>query len=159
VKPIKFDHEKFVKDLQIERSNLEAELASNPSNLGYYAEQAARWKAAADHFKLLRDNAAAQVCIELKDNGGKATADYIKAKQQLNPDFQKHSESLRLAREQEALYEGAVTALDKKQFSLGSLNSRRNTEFDASSHHGYVVPPMSREEKEARRQRVLDAQE
>ena len=151
-----FNHDKYLKDVTINRNDLETELCTNPANLAYYIAQAAYWSGVVDTAKLLRDNRAASIYVDLKDSGSKVTDGYISAKQQLDDDYQKYARQLKVAREQLALYEGAVTALEKKQFSLGSLNAMNRVEFDATTS---VIPTRSTPQVRAdRRQAILDAQ-
>lgn len=146
-----FDSEQFAKDIQINRTDLDNELCTNPANLGYYIEQAALWSAQADLAKTLRDNRAAEIYLDQKDSGAKVTDGYINATQQLDETYKKYVVALRNAREQLALFEGAVTTLEKKQFSLGSLNANNRSEQDATTSHA----PSSPEERAERRQRML----
>lgn len=151
-----FNSEQFYKHSLIDRADLENELCINPSNLAYYIEQAALWSGQVDLAKLLRDNRAAEIYVELKNSSNKVTDGYISATQQLDEQHQESAKKLKLAREQLALYEGAVTALLEKQKSLGSLNSRERREYDATTA---VVPTRSTsEEKADRKARVLSAQ-
>jgi hypothetical protein len=149
----KFNTTEFATCIDINRSDLATELSTNPANLAYYIEQAARWSAQVDLAKTLRDNRAAEIYIELKDSGSKVTDGYISATQQLDETHKKYVTALRNAREQLALYEGAVTALEKKQFSLGALNANVRTEQESSSSHGHSTS----EDRAERRARIVDA--
>lgn len=150
-----FDSSKFHANAQINRADLEQELSVNPSNIAFYIEQVAIWTGEADRLKLLRDNRAAEIYVDLKDSGNKVTDGYISATQQLDDKYKGYSEALRIAREQQALYEGAVEALSKKQFSLGSLSANNRLEFDATTS---VIPRSTLEEKADRKARIVAAQ-
>jgi hypothetical protein len=154
----KFDSITFHENTQINRADLEAALASNPANLAYYIEQAALWSSTADQIKMQRDIRGSEIYVDMKaDKVNKPTDGLITATQKLDKEYQNFENQLRLAREQLALYEGAVTALEKKQFSLGSLSANSRTEYDTTTS----AIPMGRstaEEKADRRARVLAAQ-
>lgn len=109
-----------------------------------------------DLAKSLKENRAAEIYIELKDSGTKVTDGYISATTQLDKDYQDYDKALRLAREQLKLYEGAVSTLDKKQFSLGSLNSRNKMEHDATM--GNTSTRITSEDRQSIKDRILDAQ-
>jgi hypothetical protein len=142
-----FESTKFHQDVKINRTNLEQELCINPALLAYYIEQAALWSGETDRLKILRDLRGAEIYVDLK-NSGKATDGFITATQKLDENYKEYEKLLRLAREQLALYEGAVTALEKKQFSLGSLNSRDKFEEGASTS---TLPSRSTAEERAER--------
>ena len=142
-----FDGNKYRQDVKINRSDLEEELATNPSNLAYYIQQYALWSGEADRLKILRDNRGSEIYIDLK-NSGKATDGFITATQKLDDKYKEYEELLRLAREQVALYDGAVDALSKKQFSLGTLSANNRAEFEATTS---AIPSRSTAEEKAER--------
>jgi hypothetical protein len=152
----KFNNEKYLKDLQINRTDLDYELATNPAILGYYGSQYAQWTEKADKMKMMRDNRASELYIELKDSGTKVTDGYISAKQQLDEQHQNYANALRLAREQAELYSNAVNALEKKQFSIQALNANIRSEFNLTNTTATSV--STQEDRAERRARVLDAQ-
>lgn len=147
---IPFDTTKFHKDVTINRIQLENELAVNPANLAFYIEQAALWNAQVDVAKLLLKNREAQVNIDIKD-AGKASVAYIAAKVQLDEQVQALSKKYIAVKKELALYEGAVEALSKKQFSLGSINAMNRVEHEATTS---MLPRSTPEEKAERRARI-----
>ena len=147
---IPFDTTKFHKDVTISRANLENELAINPANLAFYIEQAALWNAQVDTAKLLIKNRASELYIQIKA-AGKATEGYIEAKVQLDETYQSLNKRFISVKKELALYEGAVEALSKKQFSLGSINAMNRVEHDATTT---MIPRSTPEEKAERRARI-----
>jgi hypothetical protein len=138
-----FDSKQYAEDVRVNRNDLEEELAVNPAKFAYYIEQYALWSAESNRLKILRDNRGAEIYVDLK-NSGKATDGFITATQKLDNDYRDYEERLRLAREQEALYEGAKEALKNKQFSLGTLSANNRAEFDASTS---AIPSRSTAEE------------
>lgn len=147
---IPFDTTKFHKDVTINRVQLENELAVNPANLAFYIEQAALWSAQVDTAKLLIKNRSSELYIQIKGEG-KATEGFIEAKVHLDEAYQNISKKYIAVKKELALYEGAVEALSKKQFSLGSINAMNRVEHDATTS---MLPRSSPEEKAERRARI-----
>jgi hypothetical protein len=150
VTAVPFNSEQYYKDVTISRANLENELATNPANLAFYIEQAAQWTAQVDTIKLLIKNRSSELYIQIKD-AGKATEGYVDAKIQLDEKYQSLSRQLIAVKKELAHYEGAVEALSKKQFSLGSINAMNRVEHDATTN---MIPRSTPEEKAERRSRI-----
>lgn len=155
-----FDSVKYYKDAQINRTNLEDELATITGIIAFYAEQSALWSEATRSFKVLRDNRASELYIGLKHGTievpTKVTDGYIDAYQKLDEKYKDYDRKYAKANTQAELFEGAVFNLGRKHDSLRSLNKVSNAEHDATN--SYVPTRASTEEKEERRARVLDAQ-
>lgn len=152
MKPELFNYDKFVERIYLHPSNVEEELAKNPSWLAYYGSQAAAWESIEDLKKVERDTRGSQVMVELKDSGTKATDAYTTAKKQTDQEFLKLAKELRIAREQVSLYKNAVSALEKKQFSLMAINSRNKSEEHYSGHSSF----QSTGDLRAKKQSLLD---
>lgn len=144
----KFDTEKFYKDSRIS-TDLQEELSQNPANLAYYASQAAHWMREAADKKTLRENCGSQIYLDLKNGPNKVTEGFIEATQKLNENWKQFNQEYIEANEQVELYKAAVDTLDKKQFSLGSLNAMNRSEFEATTN----TMPSSKEEMADRRAR------
>ena len=145
-----FNSEQFHKDTLINRAQLENELAANPSRLAFYIEQAALWSAQVDAAKVLIKNRASELYIQIKSEG-KATEGFIEAKINLDERHNELQKRLIAVKKELALYEGAVEALSKKQFSLGSINAMNRIEHDATTS---VLPRSTPEERAERRARI-----
>lgn len=143
--------EAFMADKDINGARLEEELCNNPSKLGYYISQAALWNVQVDRCKQQRDTRASQVWADMKNSGEKTTDKFIEASIKLDKEYQDICRTLHLAREQHLLYEGAVTTLEKKQYSLGSLNAMNRSELDAT--HAVSPTRSTPEERAERRSR------
>lgn len=148
-----FDAEKFEKDIRINRAHLEDELCDNPSFLAYYIQQAVQWTEQYDIIKTLIKNRASELYIQIKESGERSTEGLIDAKIQVDERWQELNKRLIKTKTQMALYQGAVTALEKKQFSLGSLNAMNRMEMDATN--SYSSPRFTQEERLAARDKVI----
>lgn len=151
-----FNSEQFHKDVQISRAHLEDEFCDNPSLLAYYGEQVALWTQVYDTYKLLVKNKHSELTVQMKDDGVKGTVDYVRAKVESHSDYITLNKKLIEAKAQSALYENAVNALEKKQFSLGSLNAMNRTEMDASN--AYSNARYNQEERLAAREKLVKSQ-
>lgn len=158
--PVKFDSEKYYTDAQINRNNIEDEIATITGTIAFYAEQAALWGEATRAFKILRDNRASELYIGLKHGTievpVKLTDGYIEAHQKLDETYQSYDKKYAAANTQAELFQSAVFNLGRKHDSLRSLNKLSNTEFDATN--SYIPSRSSSEEKAERRARVVASQ-
>jgi hypothetical protein len=151
-----FESREAFKDQQINRNDLESELAINPSNIGYYGNQAALWNAEAERQKFLRDVRGSQILLRLKEElGSKATDKFVEAHQKTDAEYQQAYADYYYAKQQNEAYEKALIALRAKQSSLGSLNAIQRAEYQATNPTSSVE---SAEEKAARRERIVAAQ-
>lgn len=144
-----FNSEIFHADTLIKLTDLETALCTNPPKMAFYIEQAALWSAEADRNKTLRDNKAASVTVNLGAEAKRPPEHIIKATYQVDPTWIDYNDKYNEAKKQLALYEGAVHALDKKQFSVQSLYARQKSEFEATN----TYTPSSPEERQARKDR------
>ena len=156
MKPEKFDHEKYVERLYLHSSRVEEELCKNPSWMGYYGSQAAMWQKLTDmkkaEVKALRGDLAKQ----LKRDNPKMAVGTIEAEVDSHKEYLSAHNRFLDYKEQADLFTQAHYALDKKQFSLQSLNKRNNREEEVTKARTFN--DLSDEEKLDRKQRLIDAQ-
>lgn len=157
MKPEKFDYEKYVQRVFLNPNSIVEELAKNPSWIAYYGAQLTKWEEVADKYKMLRDDRAAIITVELKDSGEKGMTDkYIEARTKIDEEYKEHSKKLGLARAEAQQYKLAHFAMDKKQFSLQALNNRSMSEENHSKSTSYQG--TSYESFQDKKQALLDAQ-
>lgn len=151
----RFNEDKLMLDSAI-GTDLERELATNPSNLAYYSAQAAYWQRESDRLKALKDVLWSQAFKDAQGDGGKSPpVEMRKAIAETNQEFQNTNDLWLEAKEQHKLYEHAVDIMSQKQFSLGSLNSREKREIDIST--GVSSGRRTSEDKAATRASIMDA--
>jgi hypothetical protein len=152
----KFDEKVCIERVYIHLDNVEEELAKNPSWLSYYSRQTALWQCQADDYKMRMKTRRGELAKELKESNPKITAVAIEAELDTDSEFLKlHKEYLKI-KEQADLYTFTHTDLEKKQFSLQSINSRNKREESFSKSISYQTDDdESFDDKMAR---ILDAQ-
>lgn len=151
-----YNEEKAADRVYLNTSQLEVELAKNPSWMLFYSTRGADWMKEADISKIEAKNRRGQVEDELKKSGAKVTGASLEAAQDRDPKYlalmHRHYE----AKSEANKYYGALTALDKKQFSMQQLLKSNKTEENATKSISYI---SDNEETFAEKmQRVMDAQ-
>lgn len=126
MKPEYFNDEKAAERIYLTASNVEEELAKNPSWMNYYSSQAAKWQAIADLKKIEAKERRGVLAKELRASGVKVTGAILEAEQDADPEYVNLMKTHIKAKEQAEEFTGAHYALDKKQFSLQALNKRND---------------------------------
>ena len=148
MKPEKFDYERLVERIFVNRANIEEELAKNPSWMAYYSAQAATWQQIVDIKKAQIKDRKGEISKELRQDNAKVAAHIIEAEQDTDETIRKLVSELGEAQKQATLFTDAHYNLDKKQFSLQSLNKRNDREEVLSRAQSY----------QGKMQEILDAQ-
>jgi hypothetical protein len=147
-KPGLFNHVDFLKDREINETDLTEGFRTNPSLLGFYAHQHALWDQLYSIVKLNLNVAMAQEEVNIRAEGGKPVASYVESQVLINPEVKRLNKLLTLVKGQKDLYSMAVTTMQDRAKSLSGLSFKRNAEIDGLHMHTgpSVNPRMSANE-------------
>lgn len=126
IAPKKFDEDKYLTDIKVDRNDISSVMAEHASLSAYYGVQHARWEGTYSLLKMRVETFKSQTELKLRKEleeelGKKPTENMVKSALVSHPDYEEYQQKLVKAEEQVILFKNALDAFKQRRDMVTSI--------------------------------------